>query len=69
MEGALRICLVYEVVCYHKNEDSEEYAQRFYEAMLTQTLLRLCLHKSIGDCPPMHIMVWKHMVPIKKWHA
>ena len=35
----MRICLVYQVVCYHKNEDSEEYARTSYEALPTQTLL------------------------------
>ena len=34
-----RICLIYQVDCYHKDEDSEEYAQTYYEA-LNQTLLR-----------------------------
>ena len=35
----MRICLVYQVVCYHKNGDSEEYARTSYEALLIQTLL------------------------------
>ena len=35
----MKICLVYQVVSYHKNEDSEEYARTSYEALLTQTLL------------------------------
>ena len=30
----MRICLAYQVVCYHKNEDSEEYAQTSYVALL-----------------------------------
>ena len=31
--------LVYQVVYYHKNENSEEYARTSYEVLLTQTLL------------------------------
>ena len=38
MEGASRICLNYQVVLYHEDEDSEEYARTYYEA-LNQTLL------------------------------
>ena len=37
-EGALRICLIYQVVRSHKDQDSEEYARTYYEA-LNQTLL------------------------------
>ena len=66
MEGALRICLVYEVVCYHKAEDSEKYARTSYEALLTQTLFRPCLHKTVGGCHPIHFMFWKLMVPINE---
>ena len=35
----MRICLVYQVVCYHKNEDSEEYVRTPYEALLVLILL------------------------------
>ena len=38
MEEASRICLIYQVVLYHEDEDSEEYARTYYEA-LNQTLL------------------------------
>ena len=38
MEEASRICLIYQVVRYHKDEDSEEYTRTYYEA-LNQTLL------------------------------
>ena len=44
----MRICLVYEVVCYHKNEDSEEYAGTSYEALLIQTLTDLAYTKVSG---------------------
>ena len=37
-EGASRICLIYEVVCCHKDEDCEEYARTYYET-LNQTSL------------------------------
>ena len=39
MEEASTICLIYQVVRYHKDEDSEEYTRTYYEA-LNQTLLR-----------------------------
>ena len=38
MEEASTICLIYQVVRYHKDEDSEEYARTYYGA-LNQTLL------------------------------
>ena len=38
MEGASRICLIYQVVCYYEDDDSEETARTYYEA-LNQTLL------------------------------
>ena len=38
MEEASTICLIYQVVRYHKDEDSEEYTRTYYEA-LNQTLL------------------------------
>ena len=38
-EGASRICLIYEAVRCHKDEDSEEYAGTYYE-ILNQTLFR-----------------------------
>ena len=38
LEGASRICLIYQVVRYQKDEDSEEYTLTYYEA-LNQTLL------------------------------
>ena len=38
MEGASRICLIYQVARNPKDEDSEEYARMYYEA-LNQTLL------------------------------
>ena len=34
----MRICLIYQVVRSHKDEDSEKYAGSYYEAM-NQTLL------------------------------
>ena len=58
MEGASRICLIYQVGRYHKDEYSEEYAQTYYEA-----------HKSIGCHLPIHFMVRKLMVPSKKLHV
>ena len=36
MKGASAVCLIYQVVCYHK--DSEEYPWTYYEAM-NQTFL------------------------------
>ena len=30
MEEASTICLIYQVVRYHKDEDSEEYARTYY---------------------------------------
>ena len=59
----MRIGLVYQVVCYWENEDSEEYARTFYEALLTKTLLKPCLHKSIEGRLRIHFMVWELMVP------
>ena len=35
MEGASRIYLIYQVVRYQKDEDSEEYARTYYEALNT----------------------------------
>ena len=37
-EEASRICLIYQVVRHHKDEDSEKYAGTYYKA-LNQTLL------------------------------
>ena len=37
MEGASIICIIYQVVHYHEDKDSEEFAQTYYEA-LNQTL-------------------------------
>ena len=37
LEGASRICLIYQIVHYHKDEDSGEYVQMNFEA-LNQTL-------------------------------
>ena len=33
LEGASGICLIYQVVCYHKDENSKEYARTCYEAL------------------------------------
>ena len=38
LEGASRIFIIYQIVLYHEDEDSEEYARTYYEA-LNQTLL------------------------------
>ena len=38
LEGASRICLIYQVFPYHKDEYAVEYTQTYYEA-LNQTLL------------------------------
>ena len=38
MEEASTICLIYQVVRYHKDEDSEEYTRTYYDA-LNQTFL------------------------------
>ena len=40
MEGASRICLIYQVVRYQKDGDSEEYARTYYEALNTLLLQR-----------------------------
>ena len=61
MERASRICLIYQVVRYHKDEYSEEYAQTYYETYEA--------HKSIDCHLPTHFMVWKLMVPSKKLHV
>ena len=34
----MKVCLIYQVVRYHKDYDSEEYARTYYEA-LNQTLV------------------------------
>ena len=47
MEGAPRICLIYQVVRYHKDEGSEEYSRKYYEK-LNQTLLT---QKYCGSSP------------------
>ena len=60
LEGASRNCLIYQVDRYHKDEDSEEYARTYYEALNP---------KSIGVRLPIHFMVWKLMVPSNKQHA
>ena len=44
----MRICLVYQVVYYHKNEDSEEYAQTSYEALLIRPYSDLAYTKVLG---------------------
>ena len=36
--GASRICLIYQIIQCHKDRDSKEYGQTYYEA-LNQTLL------------------------------
>ena len=64
LEGALRVRLIYQVVRYHEDEDSEEYARTYYVA-LNQTLPT---QKYPGHVP-IHFMVWKLMVPRKKKHA
>ena len=56
-EGASRICLIYQVVRCHKDENSEEYARTHYEA-LNQTLLTQ-KHRSIRGRLPIHFTVWK----------
>ena len=42
MEAASTICLIYQVVRYHKDEDSEEYARMHYE-VLNHTVLTQCI--------------------------
>ena len=37
-DGASRICLIYQVICFHKDGDLEEYAQTGHKA-LNQILL------------------------------
>ena len=48
MEGASIICLIYQVVRCHKDEDSEEYAQTYYKT-LNQTLLTLKYQGSLPN--------------------
>ena len=40
MEGASGICLIYQVVCYQKDEDSQEYARTCYEALNKTFLIK-----------------------------
>ena len=48
MEGASIICLIYQVVRCHKDEDSEEYTQTYYEK-LNQTLPTLKYQVSLPN--------------------
>ena len=59
--GALIICLIYQVVRCHKDEDSKEYARTYYKA-LNQTLLT----QKYRDRFPIRFTVWKLMTPTKQ---